>query len=58
MLIGLFIGCNFLCACSCIKEGLTGLPQLTEHNYYFKNKPVGNIADWYKNLETNKQNGI
>jgi len=50
-LIGLFIGCNFLCACSCIKEGLTG------YDYELKNKPVGNLKNWYKHLETNKQNG-
>lgn len=54
ILVGLFIGCNFLCACNEIKEGLTNM--LNGYNYELKDKAVGNLKDWYKSLETNKQN--
>ena len=53
ILIGIFIGCNVLCACNEMKEGLTNALHVSE--YKMKNKSAGNLKDWYKNLETNRQ---
>jgi len=54
ILIGIFVGCNFLCACNELHEGLTNM--LTGYEYEMKNKNPGNLTDWYKHLETNRQN--
>lgn len=54
ILIGLFIGCNFLCACNELKEGMVNM--LQGYEYELKNKPTGNLKDWYKTLETNTKN--
>lgn len=54
ILIGIFIGCNFICACNEIQEGLTNM--LVGYEYDMKDKSAGNLTDWYKHLETNRQN--